>query len=163
LSTRHLARHATKIAALLAALTASLLTGCGPLGPIPGGALDGQEHSGAPPDWRSLADVDQIQLETRPSDPYSVNTWMGVYRGRPYVPTSMILGADDPTDRQWVKNVLEDPNVRVRVEGVVYPLRAVRVKDDVELAAVRALLLEKYEVEADEHVEQGWIFRLDPR
>lgn len=163
MSSSHLVRRATKRAAALVVLAVSLLTGCGPLGPIPGGALGGEVHSGAPPDWRSFADVDQIQLETRPADPYSVNTWIGVYRGRPYVPTSLILGADDPMDRQWVKNVLEDPNVRARVEGVVYPLRAVRVEDEVELAAVRALLLEKYEVEADEHVDQGWIFRLDPR
>jgi hypothetical protein len=88
---------------------------------------------------------------------------MGVHGGSLYVPTSLILGADDPTERAWVRNVLDDPNVRLRIDGTVYPLRAVKVEDPNEVATVRAMLLEKYDVEVDEHVEQGWIFRMDPR
>lgn len=53
--------------------------------------------------------------------PYSVDVWCGVEDGRPYIPHSLILRADDPMERTWVKNVIADPDVRVRIEGIVYP------------------------------------------
>lgn len=155
-----LPRPAPALLALLPLLVVA--SGCGPLGPIPGGALRGPVHEGPLPAWNTVADVEQIQLETRPGDPYSVNTWCGVHAGRLYVPTSLIRGADDPMEREWVRNVLEDARVRARIDGVVYPLLAVRVEDEQELAAARAALLQKYDVEPDEHVAKGWIFRLDP-
>jgi len=148
--------------ALLTLLLASIVA-CGPLGPIAGGRLRGPIHEGPPPSWSEIADVETIQLETRPSDPYSVNTWCGVDAGRLYVPTSLIHGADDPMEREWVRNVLDDPRVRARIEGTVYPLTAVRVEDEQELQRARTTLLEKYEVEADDHSAEAWIFRLDPR
>lgn len=148
---------------LLLLCFALVLPACGPLGPIPGGALRGAPANQPPASWNDYAGVEQIQLESRPLDPYSVNTWCGVHEGRLYVPTSLILGADDPMERTWVKNVLEDPDVRVRIGDIVYPLRAVRVEDEQELVDVRQVLLAKYEIESDAHVEQGWIFRLEPR
>jgi hypothetical protein len=152
----------TRVPLALVALLV-VTSGCGPLGPIPGGALRGPVHEGPLPAWSTVADVEQIQLETRPDDPHSVNTWCGVHAGSLYVPTSLIRGADDPMEREWVRNVIDDPRVRARIDGVVYPLLAVRVEDDPELAAARAMLLEKYDVEPDDHVARGWIFRLDPR
>jgi len=142
------------------------LVACGPLGPIPGGALRGAVATAPSASWSDIVDieqVEQIQLETRPLDPYSVNVWCGVHDGHLYVPTSLILGADDPMERTWVRNVLEDPDVRVRIEGIVYPMRVERVESEQELVAVRQMLLTKYEIESDPHVEQGWIFRLSPR
>lgn len=154
-------RSVTLATAAIAMLT--LAVGCGPLGPIPGGSLRGEVHEGPPASWAEFTEVEQVQLETNPADPHSVNTWIGFYEGRLYIPTSLILGDDNPMDRTWVRNVLEDPNVRVRIEGVLYPLRAIRVEEGPELDGARALLLEKYDVEADEHVAKGWIFRLEPR
>jgi hypothetical protein len=154
-------RHSRPRLIVLLAAVASLAA-CGPLGPFPGGRLRGEVHQGAPPDWSIARDAKQIQLETRPEDPYSVNVWCGVMDGKLYVPTSLILGTDDPAERGWVKNVQEDPGVRVRIEGTVYPLRAVRVDDPAEREAARKMLLAKYEVEADEHATAAWIFRLDP-
>ena len=146
--------------ALLAA--AASVAACGPLGPFPGGKLRGAVHQGAPPDWSFAQDEKQIQLETRPGDPYSVNVWCGVMDGKLYVPTSLILGTDDPAERGWVRNVLDDPRVRVRIEGTVYPLRAVRVDDPAEREAARKMLLAKYDTDADEHASAAWIFRLGP-
>ncbi len=154
-------RHSRPRRIVLLAAVASLVA-CGPLGPFPGGKLSGEVHESAPPDWSFAKDEKQIQLETRPGDPYSVNVWCGVMDGKLYVPTSLILGTDDPAERGWVKNALDDPRVRVRIEGTVYPLRAVRVEDPAEREAVRKMLLAKYEVEADEHATAAWIFRLDP-
>ena len=50
------------------------LVACGPIGPVPGGALRGPVHAGSPPDWGRVAEVETIQLESRPTDPHSVNT-----------------------------------------------------------------------------------------
>ena len=145
-------------------LASLLLVGaCGPIGPIPGGALRGPVHEGEAPDWAFVADVENVQLESRPDDPYSVNVWCGEVDGRLYVPTSLILGPDDPNERSWVRNVIESPDVRLRIDGTVYELRAVRVDDQAERERVRSALLAKYEVEADAHAEQAWIFRMEPR
>lgn len=136
--------------------------GCGPMGPIPGGRLGGSVEP-APDSWAFTADVETVQLETRPDDPHSVNAWCGAWSGSLYLPTSLILGVDDPAEREWVQNVLADPRVRIRINGKVYERRAVRVEDPAEREGARRALLEKYEVEADPHADAAWVFRLDPR
>ncbi len=149
--------------ALLLALAAGVVLACGPLGPLPGGALRGPVHAGPIDDWSFADSQETIQLEARPSAPYSVNVWCGAVDGRLYVPTSLILGPDDPNERSWVRNVIESPDVRLRIDGTVYELRAVRVDDQAERERVRSALLAKYEVEADAHAEQAWIFRMESR
>ena len=136
---------------------------CGPIGPIAGGQLRGTVHEGNLPDWEFVSDVETVQLETGPDDPYSVNVWIGAHEGRLYVPTSLILGDDEPTERQWVRNVQADPRVRLRVDGTVYDLKATRVEDEATLEGVRAGLLAKYEKEASDHSRQAWIYELGPR
>ena len=136
----------------------------GPVGPLAGGKLSGTEHSGDEPDWVPLmADIEQIQLESNPNDPYSVNVWATGHEGELYVPTSLIMGPDDPTERTWVANVMANPDVRLRIEGTVYPRTAVRVTDETIAADVRNLLLAKHEETEDEHSDKAWIFRMDPR
>ena len=141
---------------------AAMVLGCGPLGPIPGGRLRGDV---APPplDWSSMADVRQAQLETRPEDPHSINIWLGVVGGRLYVTSSLILGPDDPNERDWVQHVLADPRVRLRIDGRVYELNAVRVQDPVLVETVRSTMIDKYEVEPDAHSDAAWVFQLAPR
>ena len=148
--------------AATAVLWLGFVLGCGPIGPFPGGELRG-DVSAPPTDWGFTAEVDNVQIETRPDDPYSVNTWIYGSGPRLYVPTSLILGPDDPNDRSWVRHVLADPRVRLRIEGKVYELRAERVEDAVLREKVRAALLAKYDVESDAHAQQAWIFRMEPR
>jgi hypothetical protein len=138
---------------------------CGPLGPIPGGGLRGEVHAAPVRDWSFTDAKHTIQLETNPEQPHSVNTWCVGYDGNLYIPTSLILGTKDPSARGWVANVLENPLVRVRIDGRLYELRAVRVSDEQELETVRAKLIAKYdEVEAgEEQAEHAWIFRLESR
>ena len=148
------------------ALGAALLAGAacgGPLGPIPGGRLTGEEASFGPDALATIDAAHTVQLETRPGDPYSVNVWCGVVDGRIYVPTSLILGTDDPEERTWVLHARADPRVRMRVDGRLYDFTAVRVSDATEREQARTALLAKYSVEADEHATQAWIFRLEPR
>ncbi len=147
-------------------LAATLLAlGCGgPLGPISGGALSG-EVKPAPADWAFVDGVEQVQLETNPVEPHSVNTWIGTSGGALYLPTSMIRGPKLPTERAWVRNVEADDRVRLRVGDAVYELRAERVLDAVEAEAARAALVKKYALDADDldPEREIWLFRLTPR
>jgi hypothetical protein len=104
---------------------AALWVGCGgPFLVFPGGALSGEVVEPAPGDW-SFVESSFVDLETRPSDPYSVEVNFFVKDGKLYV---------DPAEgRRWLDHIREDPNVRVRFDGKVYALRAVLVEDPVEL------------------------------
>ena len=131
---------------------------CGPMGPIPGGKLSGSVAPSAPADWSSSDSVKNVQLETRPSDPYSVNIW-GVGIGNSFYVAS---GRGD--ENSWAQYVIDDPNVRLRVGETVYELRAVRVQDDESREAFLNGVARKYDWEPDgEEAENAWLFRLDPR
>ena len=143
-----------------------VFAGCGPIGPIPGGALSGEVVSEPVADWSFADQVENAQLETRPADPHSVNTWFAGVGARLYVPTSMIWGPRHPEGRSWVAHVAEDDRVRVRLGDGIYERRAVRVADDSpEYAEARAALEARYDVTPDDRDPDRtiWIFRLDPR
>jgi hypothetical protein len=141
------------------------LAGCGPLGPLPGGTLRGPVHTQTVADWSFVESESTCQLETNPADPYSVNTWCIGIGARLYVPTSMIRGPKTPSERDWVKNVANDPAVRIRIGDAVYERVAVRVSDAAEYDAARTALEKKYGLDpADRDPEREiWIFRLEPR
>lgn len=149
--------------ALFIPLCTALACG-GPLGPVSGGALSG-EVAAVPSDWSFANAVEQVQIETNPADPYSVNTWIGSLDGKLYVPSSMIRGPENPAERTWVQHVQREPAVRVRIEGKLYALDAVRVTDESEYAAVLAALDAKYELAPGERdpARAVFIFRLEPR
>ncbi|MEM7099336.1 MAG: hypothetical protein AAF541_13825 [Pseudomonadota bacterium] len=118
-----------RIAGFVVAL--SLVSGCGgPLGMIAGGKLAGSE---APfTDDRVPQENKVIALETRPSDPYSVNIGTFVIDGRLYV--------DPAVERTWYQHMQENPDVRIRFDGedVVYTARAYPVEDASVLAKFEA-------------------------
>ena len=136
---------------------ALVASACGPLGPLPGGELNGT-LSAPPSDWSRSAPEDTIQLETRPQDPYSVNLWIvGLERGA-------YVAAGRGEDSKWVKHIEADPNVRLRIGDRLYELRAVPVTDEAELESFSQGLEAKYDFEASpEQRDQARIFRLDPR
>jgi hypothetical protein len=140
--------------------------GCGPIGPFAGGRLRGDTGPADVHDWSFADDEDLLQLETRPSDPHSVNTWFATIGPKLYVPTSMLYRhGDDPSKRGWVQNVEADPQARLRILGKVYDRVAVRVVDDDEYDDARNALDEKYDLD-DDDVDPArviWIFRMDPR
>lgn len=126
--------------ALLAVAAALGPAACGgPVWMLPGGALDGTVATRVPEDWSFLTDP-FVDLETRPSDPYSVEINYFVRGGRLYI---------DPAEgRRWLAFIREDPRVRARFDGVVYPLVAVRVEDPAELEGF---------------ARDRFVYRLDPR
>ncbi len=137
----------------------------GPLGPIPGPKLSGAAVEEPVVQWSFVDAIQTIQVETRPEAPYSVNTWVTRAGKRIYAFSSS-------EDKTWVRNILEDSRVRIRVDGRVHPCSAVRVTD---LEEKRAFLLQM-RVKYGDHFEfdlQAWefqwdtgeivLFRLEPR
>ncbi len=110
----------------LTVLTSLALACGGPVLMIPGGRLTGNVvESAVDFSFASTAKDAFIDLETRPSAPYSVKINYTVKNGRIYL---------DPREgRTWLDHIRDDPNVRVRLDGKVYPLRAVQVEDPDEL------------------------------
>ena len=150
---------------LLSALALVAVACGGPVGPFSGGALEGPPGPERVADWTFVNELETVQLEVRPGDPYSVNTWAAGIGPRLYVPTSMIRGTLDPTERAWVAAVEADPAVRVRIDGAVYERTMVRVVDAAEFDAARAQLEMNYEIVPEDRDPDRviWIYRLDER
>jgi hypothetical protein len=138
----------------LASALALAAFGCnGPTGLLPGGRLDGDTRP-APSDWAFAGDYGTMQLETRPEEPYSVNLAYTIVGGTLYV------NAGD-TETQWVKNIAEDPRVRLRMGRALYDLRAERVTDAAEIAAFAVAWTDQSMFRRDPtDLDRVWIYRL---
>jgi len=93
----------------------------GPMGPIPGPELAGSVVEEPVADWTFVDAVKEIQIETRPEDPYSVTTWVT------RVEDGIYVFCDD--ESPWFQYLTDDPRVRIRIEGRIYELSATRVAD----------------------------------
>jgi len=113
-------RHAVLLVASLA-----LIAGCGgPFLLIPGGELRGELVTEPVTDWSFVSDS-FVDLEVRPTDPYSVELNYFVREGKLYI---------DPAEgRKWLDYIRADPRVRARFGGKIYPLKAVLVGQPGEL------------------------------
>jgi len=146
-----------KTTLLSAAVLATLLfLGCGPLVMVPGGRLSG-EVAPVPQDWAFTDSVDTVQLETRPSDPYSVNVWGVSAMGAFYV------SAGDRENR-WAQHIAADPNVRLKVGDAVYEMQAVEVKGKADRDALLQAMVKKYDfTPSPEQRERATLYRLEAR
>ena len=134
-----------------------ILSGCsgGPLGPFPGGRLQGVPAS-APADWSGIGESKICEIETNPKDPYSVTVSCTVVDGQMYVNAG---GRESP----WAANVIADPNVRLRIDGEIYPVRAVRVEDKEEIARFgKVWTSQGFFLRDPTQFSEVWLFRLVP-
>lgn len=132
------------------------LLGCGPVLLLPGGELSGPVEA-VPADWSFSDEFSTIQLETRPTDPYSINIWAVGLADRLYVHA----GANRS---RWVENLIANPQARVRVGGKLYPMMAVRVEDPAEFATFADAYKKKYGVRPrNENVSEVYLYRLGAR
>ncbi len=139
---------------LILALVATTIVGCnGPIVVIPGGALGGNVQP-APSLWTQVPET--IQLETRPSDPYSINIWAVGIDSVLYVAT----GADGT---RWSEHMTHEANVRVRFGETIFELTAAAVNTPEEQKRVADAYITKYDLDADDWVVDGLIYRLDRR
>ena len=137
----------------------------GPIGPMPGPRLSGMVVEEPVQDWSFVDAVKVIQIETRPGAPYSVSTWMTRIDDGLYV-----FAGDD--ESPWVRYIIQDPLVRIRIDGRIHELRAVGVADlEVKRVFLEAMKA-KYEHDFGfdpEFYQRAWdtgefvLLRMEPR
>ena len=141
----------------LAMLLVLAVCGCdGPFAVLPGGRLDG-EVKPVPSDWAFAGDYGTVELETRPEAPYSVNIAYTVMEGHLYINAG-------GTETKWVKNMTANPLVRLRMDGVVYELRAERVTDSAEISTFGEAWTSQSIFRRDPaKLDEVWVYRLAAR
>jgi hypothetical protein len=136
----------------------------GPLGPFPGPRLSGSLVEDPVEDWSSIDAVEVIQVETDPEGPYSVSIWVNRVGNRIYISGN--------EKSPWVRNIHDDPRVRIRVEGRIHECRALEVTELEEKRAFLDALESKYGdhfwFDQDSH-QRSWetpdfdLFRIEQR
>ena len=117
----------------------------GPVGPIPGGKLNG-EFSSSKPDWKALLpDGKFIEAQFGAKNAYSVTLAPHVIDDELYTWSR--------APNSWSSLIDKDSRVVVRIDGVLYRTLASKVDDDVLLALVN-------EDRAGERVAVGISFHL---
>ena len=81
----------------------------GPIGPLAGGELTGNQQS-APEDWSFSDDHFTIAVEVGPDDPHSVTVICFLVDGELYIP------AQDAADKDWPQMAIEDGRATVRID-----------------------------------------------
>ncbi|MEM7412060.1 MAG: hypothetical protein AAF430_17665 [Myxococcota bacterium] len=142
---------------LTALLVGPLAVACsGPFVLFPGGALEGATAA-TPADWSFTDEVDTIQLETNPGEPYSVNLWIAAADDQLYVHA----GAERAT---WIEHMDADPRVRLQVEDAVYELAASRVETQEEFDRFADAYEVKYGLRPrNENIAEVYLYRLGAR
>ena len=132
---------------------AMLLSSCGaPLGPIPGGKLQGIIEPW-PKDWSHAENVENVLLETNPTDPYSVTIWgLGIE-------DSFFVGASKRSN-QWAENLEKDPRVVLDVDGALYRALAKRVTNSQTNDEVAQKFIAKYDLDPDALEGEGAFYQL---
>ncbi len=126
----------------LAAIALLALACGGPFVMIPGGELSGTVEP-APSDWSFSDSVDDVQLETRPDDPYSVNVW-GVADGDRF-----LIASGRGMESAWARHIVDDPRVRLRIEGRLFELEARRSDAPEDVDTFLEAARRKYDFEPD--------------
>lgn len=129
----------------------------GPLGPIPGGAFKGPVNPEQNPAWSQVEKV--MELEIRPSKPWSLSIWAVVVDGELYSPSA--FGAH----RRWPAVALQDPRVRVRTHGQIYERTLEQVTDPDLKKRVGQAAAARYGFDAEQSARDDttWYFHYAPR
>ena len=137
-------------------LILQVLAGCTENLPFPSGKLQGN-LSPVPDDWTRVAAAQVVQLETKPSKPYSVNLWIIGFDDR------LFVHAGDNRAR-WVENILANPDVRLLIGDRLFELVAIRVVAQSEFDEFALDYKTKYGSRPrNENVNEAYLFRLKPR
>ena len=142
--------------AVLVLLSIGFICACSaPVGPIAGGALEGHQAPW-PDDWAFADNTENVLLQTGRDDPYSVTIWTDTSAGNLYI-------AAMNRNSKWAKNMAQDPNVTISIEGKLFDARATVVTDIQESQQVGQAYLKKYEFDSAEDFDEdeGLVFRLN--
>ena len=126
-------------------------------GPIPSGTLAG-EPAPPPASWEEVVEETGFcEVESRPSDPHSIQLYCFVHEGGLYVQSHRWALAPWWPTTSWAAIWLEHPDVTVRIESSLYQLRAVQVTESEGRSVVMA------SIGYDPPPEGIVLFRFEPR
>ncbi len=130
-----------------------------PWAQLPGKRITGEEVTERIEDWSFMEPSTRVILEVRPSDPYSLYIRAYQHKGVLY------LNSISPENR-WTQFLLEDPNLRLKVENEIYKVRATRVEDSALVTEIQKAMEQvspSLRERTPEERAQNWYFRVDSR
>lgn len=133
------------VAVLLAIAVLLATVGLEPQDRRPGTRLDG-ELAAAPSTWEFTDDTQEVHLETYPwyGIPFSVTTVLATDGSNLYLPSIYNAPGVFPGTKFWNKVVVDNPQVRLRVEGKLYELEIQNITDPTEFDRAFMALAGKY-------------------
>jgi len=122
----------------------------------PGLWLRGELVTAPVTDWSFTDNIQTVKIQTQTPLllPYSVAIWCASYNGNLYVTSYR--------GRRWVEDVIQDPHVRVKIDGRLYDRAVSLVSDPAEKAAVLQAKGKKYPAWKVPPVETATVFRVMP-
>ena len=132
------------VVCLVLTLVVLRATGFGPIGNTPGPGnypglwLSGNVVTTPVADWSFVSQYKTDKLETRTwyMIPHSVTTGYILHNGQLYITSMFAAGVPFPEGKSWVKNVMRDPHVRLKLGDNLYDCVLSHVTDPDERAAV---------------------------
>jgi hypothetical protein len=155
---------------LLALVVGGLLFGArfadGPLEIIAGGPFKtGELVSGPEPDWSFVRDMATVEFQLE-KPPRSRTTWIVEHQGKIYIPSGYMTTTWGKIWKQWPMEAERDGRAILRVGDKLYQRQLIRRKSEPEVAAVVALIAEKYKIPATIDAvatDYLWLFEMAPR
>jgi hypothetical protein len=132
------------------------MSACSEYIPTSFGALEGI-NTATPAQWTQVATTEIIQLETNVDAPYSVNLWIVEVNGE-----LLIFAGDNRTN--WVENIEQNADVRLRADGLIYELRATRITNATTFETFAKAWEAKYgNRPRNDNVDETYLFKLTSR
>ena len=144
---------AVGLALLMVTVLSLYLNRSDPYGTISGKRLRGEEVIEPIEDWSFANQYRRVNVEVRPSDPYSVNAGYFVDDGTLYISSAK---------SRWTQLLVQDPNMRIRVGDKLYPVMATRM-EGAHLEQARQAYSDKYPNRTPEQIAERWCFRIASR
>jgi hypothetical protein len=144
---------AVGFALLMVTILVLYLNRSDPFGTIPGKRLKGEEVTESIDDWTFANQFRRVNVEVRPSDPYSVNAGYFVDDGTLYISSAK---------SRWAQLLVQDSEMRIRVGDKLYRVRATRM-EDAQLEQARQAYSDKYPNRTPEQIAERWFFRIASR
>ncbi len=158
--------------AVLVVAIALLLIGArfadGPLAIVAGGPFaSGELVTGPEPDWSFVADIQVVEFQLV-DPPRSRTTWILEHEGKAYIPCGYMTSWWGRIWKRWPIEVEKDDRAILRIDGMLYERRLVRVEAGPMVDPLLAQLGRKYlggSAVPGEAVTSGslWLFELAPR
>ncbi len=141
--------------------------GDGPTAIFPGGPLiGGVAHEGPEPDWSFAKDYAELEFQLV-DPPVSRIIWLQVVDGKLYGVSGYMNSTFGKLWKQWPLQAEEDPRAVIRVDGVRYDRKLVRLApDDPVLPAIAAEMKRKYDAPLTAEMAatgDAWFYAFEPR